>query len=314
MKLKFNASKALVSASVLTPNEATALSYLCSAGTSDTVPGISMRTNVVEQKLRLALLCLEDAGLVRREGQFYAPTSDSIVALYSSRRTMLQRSESERSAVSILHSRLGTLLERSSATIEKIGGLEDAIKSKTELSKAEKAAAASINRLDNEKEFSGMNQKKMRKLYSSAMRDVRAGYTDDAILLKGVRQELICAVNMLNSMTLECVVADDASMSRLRHSDIVLLRDGIKSFKDVVVKSGLKNDTRILEALYGSNLRNISILDSEALVVLDSEAGKGVMVFNKEESGEFLVPVNPSSIEAAVIRRSSSNVIDELMS
>ena len=264
MKFKYAASKALVSASELTPSEATALSYLCSTGSSDTVPGISMRTNVVEQKLRLALLCLEDAGLVRREGQFYFPASGSIAALYSSRRATLRRSESERSAVPILHSRLSTLLKRSSATIEKIGGLEDAIKSKAELSRAEKAAAAAVNRLDSERVLSGMSRKEIRKLYSGAMRDVRAGYTDDAILLKDVRQELICAVNILNSMTLECIVADDSAMSRLRQSDIGLLYESINSFKDVVVKSSLKNDTRILEALYGSNLRNISILDSEA--------------------------------------------------
>ena len=313
MKFKYAASKALVSVSELTPNETTALSYLCSAGSSDTVPGISMRTNIVEQKLRLALLCLEDAGLVRREGQFYFPTSSSIHALYSSKRSALQRSESPHSAVPILYSRLGTLLERSSSTIEKIGGLEDAIKSKAELSRAEKAAAAAVNRIDADSALSGMSQKKIRKLYSGAMRDVRAGYTDDAILLKDVRQELICAVNMLNSMTLECIVGDDSSISKLRQSDIELLYDGIKSFKNVVVKSSLRNDTRILEALYGSNLRSISILDSEALVVLDSEAGKGVIVFNRDESGKFLVPVRPDSIEAAVIRNNSSNVIDELM-
>ena len=313
MKFKYAVSRALVSASELTPNEATALSYLCSTGSSDTVPGISMRTNVVEQKLRLALLCLEDAGLVRREGQFYFSTSSSLSAIYSSRRAMLQRSESQRSAVPILHSRLNALLKHSSATIEKIGSLEDAIKSKAELSRAEKAAAAAVNRLDSEKALSGMSQKKIRKLYSGAMRDVRAGYTDDAILLKDVRQELICAVNILNSMTLECIVADDSQMSKLRQSDIELLCGGIKSFKNVVVKSGLKNDTRILEALYGSNLRNISILDSEALVVLDSEAGNGVMVFNKDESGKFLIPVRPDSIEAAIIRNNSLNIIDELM-
>lgn len=313
MKLKFNAPKALVSVSELTPNEATALSYLCSAGTSDTVPGISMRTNVVEQKLRLALLCLEDVGLVRREGQFYSPTSISLAALYSSKRASLQRSESQRSAVPILHSRLGLLLKRSSDTIEKMGGLDDAIKSKIELSKAEKAAAATINRLDADKSLSGISKKQMRKLYSGAAKDARAGYTDDAILLKDVRQELICAVNMLNSMTLECIVADDSSMSKLRRSDIALLNDGIKSFKEAVVKSGLKNDTRILEALYGSNLRNISMLDSEALVVLDGEAGNSAVVFNRDDGNEFLIPVRPDSIEAAVIRNRSVNVINELM-
>ena len=312
--MRLSVSKPLVKADALTRTESMSLSYLCSTESkSDTTTGISMRTNIPEQKIRISMLCLQDAGLVHQEGQFYAPSGIALKALYTSRMLLLRRSESQKSSPAILRSRLYAL---SGSILNDIGDLvepEAAEKGRTELSKAEKAASAAANRLEDPNMLDGMSKKQIKKMYSDIIKDASLSYTDDARHAEYLRQRLICAINIVNSMTLECLVTDDSITSRIMRSDVNMLENGLSELKRVIKTAGMRNDSRLLEALYSSNLRNISLLDSESVVIRNHANGM-VYVFSTGEDQESLMPISSNSVEASVILGNASEAIDYILS
>ncbi|MEM3841610.1 MAG: hypothetical protein QXN59_02880 [Candidatus Micrarchaeaceae archaeon] len=322
--MRFSISKPQVKVDLLTHTERLALLYLCSTESKkDTATGISMRTGIPEKKIRVSMLCLEDAGLVRQYGQMFAPEQGALDIISISEMSLLRSIDEQKDpnndarqppkTSEILYSRLKRLSDSIVHSIAEFGGPEALAESRSQLSRAEKAAAAAVSKLDKVESIKNMSRKQLKRAYSAIMRDAAQGYTKDALFLEGMRGRLISAINIVNSMALECIVSQDAITTSIERSDLKSLSDAVLELKALVKKTGLGNDSRVLEALYASNLRSIALLDSESIVVHNEFTG-ALYVFSSSIGTDQLVPIDPNSVEAAIIRGKTVEAIEQILS